>query len=168
MSEAPVVRVCFVCHGNICRSPTAEGVMLQLVERAGLRGRIAIDSAGVSGEHEGERADPRSRAVAEARGVPLPSRARRFVPADFDRFDLVVAMDRDNRRRLLTLTRDAAAAKKVVLLGRFEPGVRDDDGAADVPDPWYGGPAGFDEVFDQCERGCAGLLAFLREHHGLA
>lgn len=143
--------------------------MLQLVERAGLQDRIAIDSAGVSGEHEGERADPRSRAVAEARGVPLPSRARRFAPADFDRFDLVVAMDRDNRRRLLALTRDPAAARKVVLLGRFEPGVGDDDDeAADVPDPWYGGPAGFDAVFDQCERGCAGLLAHVRAQHGLA
>jgi low molecular weight protein-tyrosine phosphatase len=159
------VAICFVCHGNICRSPTAEGVMKHLVARAGLAHAIAIESAGVSAEHEGEAADRRSRAAARTRGYDLDSRARRFEARDFARFDLVVALDQDNARRLRALARDDASRTKIRLLREFD---RDDPGMHDVPDPWYGGGEGFEHVLDLCERACAGLLEELAREHGAA
>ena len=96
-----MVRICFVCLGNICRSPTAEAVMRHLVKQAGLGDRIAIDSAGTGDWHVGHARDRRSRAVGEARGIPLSGAARQFVPDDFDDFDHVLAMDRANRDELL-------------------------------------------------------------------
>jgi protein-tyrosine phosphatase len=159
-----MVAICFVCHGNICRSPTAEGVMRHRVEAAGLRDAITIASAGVSAEHEGERADARSRAAAERRGYALDSRARRFVASDFARFDLVIALDGDNLRRLRTLAIDEEARSKLKLLREFD---THGAGPHDVPDPWYGGADGFEEVLDLCERACDGLLAHLRREHAL-
>jgi protein-tyrosine phosphatase len=160
-----MLAICFVCHGNICRSPTAEGVMRHRVDAAGLRTAITIASAGVSAEHEGEQADPRSRAAAQRRGYRLDSRARRFVAADFARFDLVVALDGDNLRRLRALAKDDVARSKLRLLREFD---THGAGLHDVPDPWYGGADGFEEVLDLCERACDGLLAHLRREHGLA
>ncbi|HEX4421237.1 MAG TPA: low molecular weight protein-tyrosine-phosphatase [Kofleriaceae bacterium] len=153
------MRICFVCLGNICRSPTAHGVMERLVEDAGLAGRIAIDSAGTGAYHVGELPDERSRAAARRRGVELTHRARQFVGADFERFDLVIAMDGQNLRNLQRLAA-GRTAPAIALLRSFdataEPG-------AEVPDPWAGGAAGFEAVLDQCERACAGLLAQVRE-----
>ena len=160
-----MVAICFVCHGNICRSPTAEGVMKHLVAQAGLADTIAIESAGVSAEHEGERADPRSRTAAHRRGYRLDGHARRFEARDFARFDLVVALDRDNARRLRALARDDDARTKIRLLREFD---RDQPGEHDVPDPWYGGDEGFELVLDLCERACAGLLAELARDRGFA
>jgi protein-tyrosine phosphatase len=157
MSEP--VRVCFVCLGNICRSPTAEGIMLKLVEDAGLSDAIAIDSAGTGGYHVGERADPRSRAEASQRGVELPSRARRFVASDFDRFDYVVAMDRKNHEDLDALAAGPEQKAKLHMLRAFDPNSAQD---LDVPDPYYGGDGGFETVLDMVEASCRGLLDELR------
>jgi protein-tyrosine phosphatase len=160
--EGPI-RLCFVCLGNICRSPTAEGVMLHLVREAGLEDREEIDSAGTGAWHAGERADPRSRAEAQSRGVDLPSVARQFSARDFDTFDYVIAMDRKNRVDLARLAPSDAHERKLHLLRSFDPGA---DGP-DVPDPYYGGDDGFARVYDICEAGCRGLLAHLRKEHGL-
>ena len=160
---AAPIRICFVCLGNICRSPTAEGVMLQLVRQAGLAERVAIDSAGTGAWHAGERADPRSRAEAERRGVELPSIARQFTTADFDAFDYVIAMDRRNVRDLERLAGAPGHARKVRLLRSFA----EQADELDVPDPYYGGDNGFSNVFEICEAGCRGLLAHLRKEHGL-
>lgn len=156
------VRICFVCLGNICRSPTAEGVMLKLVRDAALAERFVIDSAGTGAYHTGERADPRSREEALSRGVELPSIARQFVEEDFDRFDYVIAMDRQNRRGLQALARTQADHAKIHLLRSFD---RAADGI-DVPDPYHGGPKGFARVFDICEAGCRALLAQVRATRG--
>jgi len=159
-----LVRVCFVCLGNICRSPTAEGIMQSLVREAGLEAHIEVDSAGTDAFHVGERPDPRSRSTAEGRGVSLPSIGRRFEARDFDRFDYVLAMDHENLERLHARARNDAERARTVLLRHFEGPERGDEA---VPDPYYGGPDGFDEVFDICERSCRGLLAHIRREHGL-
>lgn len=159
-----MIRVCFVCLGNICRSPTAEGVMRHLVEGAGLGDHIEIDSAGTGAWHAGERADRRSRQTASQRGVELDSIARQVTVKDFTRFDYLLAMDRDNLRELHDLAPNDAARARVHLFRSFDP---DAPRGAPVPDPYYGGPDGFDDVFDICEAACAGLLAHLRREHGL-
>jgi protein-tyrosine phosphatase len=159
-----MIRLCFVCLGNICRSPTAEGVMLHLIEQAGLRDHFTVESAGTAAYHVGERPDRRTQATARTHGVALPSRAQLFRAQDFARFDLVLAMDTNNRADLLALAPDAAARNKVLLLRSFEPSSEPD---AVVPDPYYGEAEGFEEVFAICERACAGLLASLRRTHDL-
>jgi protein-tyrosine phosphatase len=159
-----MVRVSFVCLGNICRSPTADAVMRHLVKDAGLDKKIQVDSAGTGGWHAGEGRDPRSSAVGARRGMPLGGLARQWQREDFERFDYVLAMDRSNQRDLLRLAPDAAAREKVRLLRSFDPQSPPD---AEVPDPYYGGPSGFDRVFDICEAACRGLLAEIRQTHGL-
>ena len=144
------MRILFVCMGNICRSPTAEGVMRRLVESEGLD--IEVDSAGTGGWHAGEPPDERATLAARRRGVTLEGAARQVRPADFRRFDLLVAMDRGNLRELLALAPDEEAAAKVRLL------VAD----ADVPDPYYGGDRGFETVLDMVEAACRELLDELR------
>jgi len=153
------MRILFVCMGNICRSPTAEGVMRALLRDEGLDGTIDIDSAGTGGWHAGEPPDPRATAAAARRGIVLEGAARRVTPADFDRFDLLVAMDRENARHLRALAPDAQARAKVRLLREFDPAA---DGDLDVPDPYYGGAGGFDHVLDLVEAACRGLLAEAR------
>lgn len=150
------MKICFVCLGNICRSPTAHGVMVRLVADAGLAGVVTIDSAGTGAYHVGELPDARSREAASRRGFALTHRARQFVAADFARFDLVLAMDRENLRNLQRL---GGRPGQLALLRSFDPTAGDD---AEVPDPWYGGADGFEAVLDQCERACAGLLAHIR------
>src|SRR4051794_18263084 len=160
-----MVRLCFVCLGNICRSPTAEGIMINLVHSAGLASRFEIDSAGTAAYHVGERADRRSRQTAKTRGVDLPSVARAFAHDDFERFDYVLAMDTQNQRNLLALARSPQARAKVHLLRSFEP-EHGRDGLS-VPDPYYGGPEGFDRVYDICDAACRGLLTHLQREHAL-
>jgi protein-tyrosine phosphatase len=153
-----VVRLLFVCLGNICRSPTAEGVMRRLVRESGLEDRIEIDSAGTGGWHVGSPPDERAAEAARRRGLVLEGAARRIEPADFERFDLILAMDRENLRDVRALAADDEAARKVRLLREFDPasaGAPD----LDVPDPYYGGRDGFDVVLDQVEAACRGLLA---------
>jgi protein-tyrosine phosphatase len=161
---AQTIRICFVCLGNICRSPTAEGVMRQLVRAAGLEERFTIASAGTGAWHIGHPADPRSRAEALRRGLELDGKARQFGAADFADFDYVVAMDGENRRDLERLAPDALQRGKVHLLRSFDPKTRRD---LDVPDPYQEGPEGFSRVYEICQAGCEGLLAHLRANHAL-
>lgn len=153
-----MIRICFVCLGNICRSPTAEGVMKKLVAEAGLSEKIHIESAGTGDWHVGELPDPRSRKTAERRGVPLSSRAQHFSATTFDRFDLVLAADSNNVKSLQKLARGEQDTAKIRLLRDYDPSAPK---GSDVPDPYYGGPEGFEEVFDQCEAACRGLLKTL-------
>jgi protein-tyrosine phosphatase len=152
------IRICFVCLGNICRSPTAKGVMLHLVAEAGAGDRVHVDSAGTAAYHVGDPADPRAVAELERRGVGLDHRGRQFVAEDFDRFDLVIAMDRSNASELRRRAPSPADAAKVTLLREWDP---EADGDLQVPDPYYGGDDGFVEVFDMVERSCRALLADL-------
>lgn len=151
------MRLLFVCLGNICRSPTAEGVMRKLVADAGVEDRVEIDSAGIGGWHVGSAPDERATETAGRRGIALSGCARRVEPADFERFDLILAMDRENLRELRALAPGRDAAAKVRLLREFDPA---SDGAPDldVPDPYYGGPGGFERVLDLVEAACRGLL----------
>jgi protein-tyrosine phosphatase len=158
-----LIRICFVCLGNICRSPTAEGVMRHLVREAELEHAIEVDSAGTAAYHAGEPPDRRSQAAARRRGIALGGRARRFEKRDFSRFDYVIAMDGDNLADLLDLAPDGHD-EKVRLLRSFDPTSPADAG---VPDPYYGGERGFDDVVEIVLAGCQGLLAELRRRHGL-
>jgi protein-tyrosine phosphatase len=158
------IRISFVCMGNICRSPTAEAIMRHLVREAGLQDRIEIDSAGTGSWHVGEDRDRRSRAVAKRRGMPIEGPARQFQPDDFQRFDLVLALDDENARDLRGLAPNHEARAKVHLLREFDPTAPD---GASVPDPYYGGPQGFEEVFDICLSACRGLLDHLRSTYQL-
>jgi protein-tyrosine phosphatase len=155
------VRLLFVCLGNICRSPTAEGVMRHLVAEAGLEDEITIDSAGTGSWHVGSPPDARSTATARRRGIALEGAARQVGPEDFERFDLLVAMDASNKRELLALAPDAEARAKVVALREFDP-LAVQAGDLDVPDPYYGGDHGFEHVLDVVERACRHLLDDLR------
>jgi protein-tyrosine phosphatase len=155
------MRVLFVCMGNICRSPTAEGVMRTLLRDSGLDARIELDSAGTGGWHAGEPPDARATAAARSRGIALGGAARQVTPADFERFDLLVAMDRENLRELHALAPDDEARGKVRLLREFDP-TAVAAGELDVPDPYYGGARGFERVLDLVQSACRGLLADLR------
>jgi len=158
------IALSFVCMGNICRSPTAEAVMRHLVRQAGVGHLVTVDSAGTGAWHVGEERDRRSRAVASRRGMPISGEARQFSRADFDRFDLVLALDRDNERDLRRLAPNEQARAKIHLLRSFEPGAGPD---AEVPDPYYGGPEGFERVFEICLDACRGLLVHLRQTYHL-
>ena len=151
------MRILFVCMGNICRSPTAEGVMRRLVREHGLEGRVVLDSAGTGGWHAGEPPDARATAAAQRRGIVLEGAARQVHARDFEDFDLLVAMDAENLRNLEALAPDPEARAKVRLLREFDPA---SEGAPDldVPDPYYGGARGFDDVLDLVEAACRGLL----------
>ena len=154
-----MIRVCFVCLGNICRSPTAEGVFRRLVSDARLEKHFAIDSAGTASYHVGELPDARARAAARRRGYELTGTGRQFQRSDFSAFDYVLAMDQDNLRALSKLAPTEDARSKIHLLREFDATA---PGRAEVPDPYYGGPSGFDEVIDVCERACRGLLENIR------
>ncbi|HTR10356.1 MAG TPA: low molecular weight protein-tyrosine-phosphatase [Paraburkholderia sp.] len=152
------VSVCFVCLGNICRSPTAEAVMRRLVDEAGLTGSVDVDSAGTGDWHIGEAPDERAQRAGSLRGYDLARlRARQIEAADFGRFDLIVAMDDANVTALHSVC-PASGRDKIRLLMEFAP----QGESRVVADPYFGGDAGFDTVLDQCEAACAGLLAALR------
>jgi protein-tyrosine phosphatase len=160
------LRLLFVCLGNICRSPTAEGVMRSLVEQAGLQGTIEVDSAGTGAWHVGEPPDERARAAARGRGVTLTGRARQVRDEDFDFFDFVVAMDASNLRDLRRMAPGSEAREKVKLLREFDPASAGEVDL-DVPDPYHGGHRGFEDVFDLVQAACAGLLEQLKADGGL-
>jgi protein-tyrosine phosphatase len=159
MAKRDIKRVLFVCMGNICRSPTGEGVLRKLASDAGLADAIAVESAGTIGYHVGELPDPRMREAASGRGYALGSRARQFDRADFDRFDLIVAMDRHNLADIQALDTTGDHRGKVRLLSDFLD--RPDDWPVDVPDPYYGGPAGFQKVLDMIEAASSQILTEL-------
>ena len=152
-------RILFVCLGNICRSPTAEGVMKAklLAEEEPLN--VRLDSAGTGAWHLGSPPDARARAAAGARGIELAGRARLVREEDFHESDLIVAMDRYNREELLALAPDEGSRTKVRLLREFDP---QRPGSLDVPDPYERGPEGFELVLDLVQAACAGLLGELR------
>jgi protein-tyrosine phosphatase len=147
------MRILFVCLGNICRSPAAEGVMRKLLEEAGVTG-VEVDSAGIISMHEGKRADLRMRRAAAARGVELVGRARPVRVSDLREFDLVVAMDRSNLAALRGLEGAAEHGHKLRALCGWCREHEDEE----VPDPYYGGAEGFERVLDLLFDGCAGLL----------
>lgn len=155
----PALAVLMVCMGNICRSPTAEGVLRARLDAAGLAEQVRVDSAGTHGYHVGDPPDPRAQRHARSRGVDLSAlRARRVAEADFDRFDLILAMDEDNLAELERLRPEGHPNRPRLLLefARRHAGVRE------VPDPYYGGPDGFDRVLDLVEDACDGVLAHLQ------
>ena len=154
-----MIRVCFVCLGNICRSPTAHGVMENLVRERRLEDVISVAGAGTGAWHVGARPDRRAEETARRRGFSLPGVAEHFTAADFDRFDRVLAMDRSNLESLQRLARDDEDRAKISLFRAFDPLAAPGDD--EVPDPYYGGPEGFELVFDMCERTCAALLTDL-------
>ncbi len=151
------IGICFVCSGNICRSPTAEGIMKHLVEDASLGDRFHIESAGTSAHFEGGPRDRRSESTANDRGISLEGRARLFRREDFARFDYVLAMDERNRANLVALAEREEDRAKVALLRDFDPNASEPS----VPDPYSGGARGFEEVFELCEAACRGLMAEL-------
>lgn len=152
-------RVLFVCLGNICRSPTAEAVFRELLRREPAGLAVEVDSAGTHGYHAGEPPDARAIAAAARRGIDMSElRARMVEPADFERFDLVLAMDEQNLRRLHRLA-PAEHRHRLRLFLEYAPGL----GRRDVPDPYYGGETGFEEVLDLVEAASRGLLAALRQ-----
>ncbi len=152
-------RLLFVCLGNICRSPTAEGVMRAVVADAGLDGVIACDSAGTGGWHVGDLPDQRARDEARRRGVELSHRGRQVrSPADLEPFDLVLAMDEMNLADLRAMAPTGWPSDRIRLLRDFDP---DAPAGAEVPDPYYGGDEGFAEVYDICLAACTGLLEHL-------
>jgi len=153
--------VLFVCLGNICRSPLAEGVFAHLVRERGLHDRFEIDSAGTGAWHVGERADRRSAEVAARHGVSLDGRARRVASSDFARFDLVVAMDRENLRDLERMADGIPHRPRLHLLREWDPQEGDE-----VPDPYYGGPDGFERVYAMVRRSCEALLDDLAGQEG--
>ncbi len=158
------VRVLFVCMGNICRSPVAEGVFRRMLEGVGLSERIHVDSAGTHSFHIGVPPDTRSQATALRRGVDLRHlRARRVTAADFAEFDYLLAMDRDNFENLMELCQDSALRSRIRLFLDFAPHLPE----REVPDPYYGGPGGFDRVMDLIEEAAQGLLLHIREQHRL-
>lgn len=155
------VSVLFVCMGNICRSPTAQGVFENLVREQGLIDRILIDSAGTHAYHIGNPPDQRSQAAARNRGLDLSGqRARKVEVLDFERFDYILAMDRANLEDLLRLAQQEQL-ERLHLFMRFASRWKVDE----VPDPYYGGNSGFDRVLDMVEDAAAGLLEHIRRNH---
>lgn len=157
-----MVKVLFVCLGNICRSPTAEGVFRRLLAEEGMESAIHVDSAGTAAYHVGSPPDERAREAALRRGVDLSDiRGRRVEPSDIKTFDYVLAMDRENHSNLLAIAGEHG--HKIRLFMEYSS--RFDD--SEVPDPYYGGPNGFEQVLDMIEDAAEGLLRELRSTHSL-
>lgn len=152
-------KICFVCLGNICRSPTAEGIFQHLINERGLEDFFEVDSAGTSAYHIGESANSKSQRTAQKHGITLHSKARQFQQSDLDYYDLILAMDNEN----LSNVKQMASGNHEDKIGRmrdFDP--RPGDG--EVPDPYYGGPEGFENVFQIVKRSCQQLLDELESH----
>ena len=156
------IRVLFVCLGNICRSPAAEGVFLDLLEQHGRSHHFEVDSAGTGDWHVGRLADARMRTAASRRGLQLASRARQLEPEDLHRFDLIVTMDRHNLAAVKDLARRSKGGARITPMTSFCRRHRIED----VPDPYSGGQEGFEFVLDLLEDACAGLLASLPTEAG--
>ncbi len=158
------VRILFVCLGNICRSPLAEGVFQKLVEERGLSEHFDIDSAGTGSWHIGESPDDRMQKTARDHGIELRDQsARRVTPADLDAYDHVLVMDKKNRRRMREIDGHDRHEQKIQLFRSFDP----EPGDMEVPDPYFGGDDGFEHVYEIVERTAARLLDDLVEQHEL-
>ncbi len=156
MSEK--TRICFVCLGNIIRSPLGEHIFKQLAEQTGVADKYEVDSAGTSAYHIGESPDSRMRKVAAGHGFQYDGSARQFRQADFDAFDLIIPMDTSNLTNLQRLARTEADKAKLYTMRTFDPDGKPTDG---VPDPYYGGIDGFEVTFEIVRRSCQGLLGAL-------
>ena len=158
------MKILFVCLGNICRSPTAEGVFRKLLEEQVADLDVVVDSAGTQDYHVGEPPDARSQAAAAARGIDISGqRARQVLAADFAEFDLVLAMDESNLANLRAMS-GSAYHERVRLFLEFSP----DDTRTSVPDPYYGGANGFEQVLDIVEDAAEGLLTHIRRLRGIS
>jgi len=155
------MRLLFVCLGNICRSPTGEGVMRHLLREEGLEDAVELDSAGTGSWHVGHAPDERATLAAQGRGIELAGAARQVTSDDFEAFDLILAADRSNHADLRALAPDDDARERVRLLREYDPeAVAANE--LEVPDPYYGADDGFDEVLDVVTRACEGLLDEVR------
>jgi protein-tyrosine phosphatase len=153
-------KLLFVCLGNICRSPAAENIMNHLVAEAGIpAGEIICDSAGTNSYHIGQPPDRRMQAASKARGLPTEGKARAFIAADFEKFDLILAMDKENYRDIKALDPEWKYADKVQMMCSYAQQHSDQE----VPDPYYGGAAGFDYVIDLLMDACGGLLTEVKK-----
>ncbi len=150
--------ILFVCLGNICRSPSAEAVFKHLVEKKGEEGNFFIDSAGTSAWHAGEKADARMRRHAKKRGIELTSISRKFVAEDFDRFDYIIAMDRENMDEMKRMARNKNDLDKLHMMTDFSQKFN----YHEIPDPYYGGDEGFELVLDLLEDANKGLLEHIK------
>ena len=159
MANSNTFNINFVCLGNICRSPLAQGVFTHLVEKEGLTDKITTASAGTGNWHVGSPPDERMSATAKRNGIQLNNRAKQFQSADFKQFDLVLAMDRANFDDLQNLRRSSSENDQLKLFRSFDP---EANGDFDVPDPYYGGAGGFDEVFNIVRRTCPIILKFAK------
>ena len=159
------ISVLFVCLGNICRSPLAEGVFRHILDEEGVSDRFRVDSAGTGSWHVGESPDHRAVRSAATRGVTLTGHARQVQPEDFKQFDYMIAMDKSNLSHLEEFRQGVGGDASLYLLREFDP-----EGApgAEVPDPYYGGPDGFEKVYAIVERSCRALVGHILEEHGTA
>ena len=156
-----MVKVLFVCLGNICRSPTAQGVFTALINREGLSNVVSVDSAGTGAWHVGDQPDRRAQAAAKTRGYDLSTqRARQIKETDFLDFDYIIAMDSQNHSDL-SMKAPTNALDRIRMFLSFAP----KEGITDVPDPYYGGANGFDHVLDLVEAASLGLLQEIRKRH---
>jgi protein-tyrosine phosphatase len=153
-------KVLFVCLGNICRSPMAEGIFIDLIEKSGLSKSVEIDSAGTASYHIGELPDHRMRDTARKNGIELVRTARQFVASDFSEFDYILAMDSSNLNDMLSLKPDGQTKAQVFLMREFD----ELEKGASVPDPYYGGLNGFDEVYDILLRSNTAFLEFMQSN----
>ena len=153
------VEVCFVCLGNICRSPLAQGIFEALVKEEGLQDRIIISSAGVSAWHVGNPPDGRMQQTARDHGILLNSQARQFQSSDFEQMDLVLAMDHSNLSALKQMSTEPELQDKLFLFRSFDPQHNND---LEVPDPYYGGGKGFETVYQIVHRTCPNVLDHLK------
>ncbi len=147
--------ILFVCMGNICRSPAAENVMREMLKEAGLDHQIRCDSAGTLGLHHGQSPDPRMTQAGRRRGLPMTGSARKVLPSDFEQFDLILAMDKDNMQELKWMNPDGNCELFCDYCSKHD--------VEEVPDPYYGGAQGFEYVLDLLEDGCARILEKLKE-----
>ncbi|GIX41414.1 MAG: protein-tyrosine-phosphatase [Leptospiraceae bacterium] len=162
--EKKKVKILFVCHGNICRSPAAQGTLEKLIKDKGLENYIEVDSAGTSSYHVGEKPHAYTRKAAEEYGITINHIARQFKPEDFDTFDYIFAMDHYNYEDILRLAKKPEHQKKVHLFREFDPAITDKNHIPDVPDPYYGGYNGFQEVQKIILRTAENLLNYIIEN----
>ena len=155
--------VLFVCLGNICRSPLAEGVFRHILDEDGVSDRFRVDSAGTGSWHVGESPDFRAVRIAATKGVTVGGHARQVQPEDFRHFDYILAMDSDNLQALETYRDKVGGDAALYLLREFDP---EGGPGAEVPDPYYGDSSGFDDVFAMVERSCLALLDHIRDEEG--
>jgi len=160
------IRLLFVCLGNICRSPAAEGIMMDLIKKNGLQDLIEVDSAGTSGWHEGELPDERMRLHGEKRGYDFCSPSRKLTRQDLSSFDYILVMDENNYKTVRSMASDKEEAKKIHLMTDYLVQYR--KLFDQIPDPYYGDASGFELVLDLLEDACEGLLLAIKKAHQLS